>query len=218
MKLVEMKCKNCGAQLKVENDATEVTCKFCGANYKLDDGKIRIDTENFHEAGYQLEKGKLKAQMEAEEERKNKIIEKEKKDKALVWWVLGWIFFFPIPLTILIYRSTKLSKKAKIALIIALWVVIILIGVSGNDEDKEQMKNKIITCYSEETYNKLDELVGIENISGNFDKDEACKNMNLRNSKYDKIVIEMDDNKNLISITLDGEYIYQVETNNETSE
>lgn len=30
-----------------------------------------------------------------------------KKKNNMVWWVLGWIFFFPIPLGILIYRFVK---------------------------------------------------------------------------------------------------------------
>ena len=37
MKFVELKCKNCGAKLEVEEGATQVTCKFCGTTFSIDD-------------------------------------------------------------------------------------------------------------------------------------------------------------------------------------
>ena len=45
MKLVEMKCTNCGAKLKVNPDSSEATCKYCRANFKFDDGvkKVKFD-------------------------------------------------------------------------------------------------------------------------------------------------------------------------------
>jgi len=211
MKLIEMKCKNCGAELEVEDNQEEVTCKYCNTTFKIDDGKLRVDTDNMHEAGYQYEKGRIKARKEEEEEKENKIRQKELKDKYFWWWVIGWCCFFPIPLTILIWKSNW-SQKKKIIVTVILWVVLIILGILTNSADNEQKKEKIISCYSEETYNKLDELVGIDNISGNFEKDEVCKNMNLKNSKYDKIIIDMDDDKNLISISIDGEYIYKNES------
>ena len=43
-------------------------------------------------------------------------------------WVLGWIFCFPVPLTILIVRSKSLPKWAKIVLIAALWIGLWALG------------------------------------------------------------------------------------------
>ena len=37
MKLVELKCKNCGAQLKVEEGTSQVKCEFCGSTFSVDD-------------------------------------------------------------------------------------------------------------------------------------------------------------------------------------
>lgn len=44
------------------------------------------------------------------------------KNKSKMWlWVLGWLFMFPIPLSILIYRSKNLSKNVRIAIIVGVW-------------------------------------------------------------------------------------------------
>lgn len=55
MKLVELKCKNCGANLEVEENVKEVTCIFCNTTFSIE------TTEN---DGYEFEKGRIKAQKE----------------------------------------------------------------------------------------------------------------------------------------------------------
>lgn len=55
MELKELKCKNCGASLKVENDKKEVTCKFCNTTFAV---------ETAEKTGYEFEKGRIKAQKE----------------------------------------------------------------------------------------------------------------------------------------------------------
>ena len=46
------------------------------------------------------------------------------------FWVLGWIFIFPIPLTILMVKNQKLNKWVKIGIIAAAWIVYFLIAFS----------------------------------------------------------------------------------------
>lgn len=38
-------------------------------------------------------------------------------------WILGWIYIFPVPVTILVRRNQKMSKVLKIILIAAAWFV-----------------------------------------------------------------------------------------------
>ncbi len=46
----------------------------------------------------------------------------KKKRKVKTWvWVLGWIICFPIPLTVIISRSTRMNKGVKGILIFFLW-------------------------------------------------------------------------------------------------
>ena len=50
-----MNCKNCGATLEVEENATQVICKFCHTTFAVEDA---------YTDGYKFEKGKLQAQSE----------------------------------------------------------------------------------------------------------------------------------------------------------
>ena len=52
--------------------------------------------------------------------------------KRNIWlWVLGWIIFFPIPLTVLIARKKDWSPVVRYGLIAALWIGILIIGATG---------------------------------------------------------------------------------------
>ena len=55
MELKELKCKNCGANLQVEENAKEVNCKFCHTTFAV---------ETAENTGYEFEKGRIKAQKE----------------------------------------------------------------------------------------------------------------------------------------------------------
>lgn len=49
--------------------------------------------------------------------------------KRKTWlWVLGWIFIFPVPLTILMVKNQKLNKFIKIGIIAVAWIVYLLIA------------------------------------------------------------------------------------------
>ena len=41
----------------------------------------------------------------------------------LILWILGWLFCFPIPVTILVLRHGEWDKKIKIGIIAAAWVI-----------------------------------------------------------------------------------------------
>lgn len=75
----------------------------------------------------------------------------QSQQKDLTWlWVLGWIFFFPVPLTILIVRNKKLSTKAKIAILVAIYATIILLGlIFGEREDGSKVFEPSPTQYTE---------------------------------------------------------------------
>lgn len=55
--------------------------------------------------------------------------------KRKTWlWVLGWIFIFPVPLTMLIWRNNKMHRPLKIFLIIISWAL--YIGMVSTNESK----------------------------------------------------------------------------------
>lgn len=138
MKLVELKCKNCGAVLKVESGSTDIHCDHCKANYKLDDEVQHIKYDEMEKAGYDYEKGRIKAREEHKEEKARRKLEEqaaavrtEKNAKNRKWKIILWIFFFPIMMTVWIWTKSSMSKGAKIALTAAIWIFFI-IGANSN--------------------------------------------------------------------------------------
>lgn len=68
-----------------------------------------------------------------------------RKKKRILLWILGWIFIFPVPLTILMVRSQRASKLIKIIVIAAAWLIYLGMGKSGgsNGISKENTLPKI---------------------------------------------------------------------------
>jgi len=59
MRLKELKCKNCGASIKVDENATQTKCEYCHTIFAVEDA--------YHD-GYKFEKGRMKAHSEQFEE------------------------------------------------------------------------------------------------------------------------------------------------------
>ncbi len=64
MKLVELSCPHCGAQLKIEEGMARAFCMHCGHQLFIDDGRMRVDSKSFRDAGYEFEQGRMQAQAE----------------------------------------------------------------------------------------------------------------------------------------------------------
>ena len=58
------------------------------------------------------------------------------KKRHTALWVLGWIFMFPIPLTILTVRSNRIPTWLKAVIIIAAWGVYALLGIKGSKDEE----------------------------------------------------------------------------------
>lgn len=55
----------------------------------------------------------------------NSVVKKSWTDSKL-WWVFGWLFIFPVPLTTILMRSKKINKKLAVALSIISWAIYII--------------------------------------------------------------------------------------------
>jgi len=55
----------------------------------------------------------------------------ERKPKRWLW-VLGWLFIFPLPLTVLMLRREDINKWLRAGINVAAWVVYLALGTSGN--------------------------------------------------------------------------------------
>lgn len=159
MKIVSMVCPNCGASLQVDADQKNLTCSCCGNGLSVDDEVKHVQYDNAEETGYQFEKGRQRAQAEAtrvQQQTFNMNFGKPPKKRKTWLWVLGWIFIFPVPLTILMLRNQKLSKPVKIGIIIAAWIVYLIIGLAGGgsgDNKDSSNANTETTTIEQPAYN-----------------------------------------------------------------
>ena len=154
MKLVERNCPHCGARLEIDEDKKKAFCMYCGAELTIDTEKPATTYNNAETAGYEFEKGRQRAREEmcAEQQRaeQQRLAQQQaasanpytgqsttyrQPKRHLFWWVVGWIFIFPIPLTIVTVRS-KLPKWAKALIIVAAWAVYLGFSLANNNSDE----------------------------------------------------------------------------------
>ncbi len=135
MKIVNMVCPNCGASLQVDADKKNLTCNYCDNNLFIDDEVHHVQYDNAEEAGYQFEKGRQRAQSELRVPNSGQSINfnpnQQPKKKRTWLWVLGWIFIFPVPLTILLLRNKTLDKKLKYGIIASAWIIYLIVALAG---------------------------------------------------------------------------------------
>ena len=68
MKLISVKCPNCGSKLEFTPNSKTVTCEYCGYDIMVDDEVKRIKLDDAEQTGYDLGKGLHRALQEAGEE------------------------------------------------------------------------------------------------------------------------------------------------------
>lgn len=106
--------------LKIENGASQVSCKYCGSSFIVDGASAAAPVPTPSPAAAPQPAG----------------------NKNTVWWVLGWIFIFPVLLTILILRSKTLKPVLKVLIIALAWIVYIAIGESADEEERNTDGNE----------------------------------------------------------------------------
>ena len=144
MKIVSMACPHCGAALQLDEDQKNLKCEYCGNSVFVDDEIKHIQIDNAEESGYLFEKGRQRAKAESAREYKHTIptYTYEKPKKRRTWlWILGWLFIFPVPLTILMVRNQKINKKVKIAIIVIAWLVYLVMARSGKSGSSNRTKD-----------------------------------------------------------------------------
>ena len=100
----------------------------------------------------------------------------EKKRKTWLL-VLGWIFIFPVPLTILMFnspRTEKLDKKVRAIIVVVAWILYLIIGFGGAGN------NNASTSTSTSTSTVAEQLADTS-VSSNTANDE---DKNTQENKY----------------------------------
>ena len=144
-----MKCPNCGAEI----DPNSRVCSYCNTpiTVEMQREQEQINKQGCPKCGSTNITFKRENQGEVRGKKSKKIVHKTVgfcKDCGYTWypdspvnqqksghktwlWVLGWIFIFPVPLTILMLRNKTMKPAVKYGIIAAAWIVYLLIGLSG---------------------------------------------------------------------------------------
>ncbi len=161
MKLVNYKCPGCGAQLTVDTDLKQARCQFCGSFFRIDDESRPVIINNAERAGYEFERGRQRAQHQQVAEGyapQSQVIPGQgapgqaplgymppqtyyaqvqpvqQKPQRKTWlWALGWIVFFPVPLTIILLDNAtvkqKLSPTTRYVFVAVLWIFVLISAI-----------------------------------------------------------------------------------------
>ena len=166
-----MKCPNCGAEIKVDDQK----CAYCGSKLTetmqnqqqaekiqqmQQQQKIRQTNQELNKAGCPKcgsDNISFSREKQGENKGKNGIevvratvgvckdcgytwyVDEPKKGKRKTWlWVLGWIFIFPVPLTILMLRKKDVNLGLKYGIIAVAWLIYLVFAFSSNSSDNSR--------------------------------------------------------------------------------
>lgn len=118
-------CPHCGAELTIDHEKRQAVCQYCGASVFMEEK----NDKRAEQAGYFFEKGRQRAQKENWEQAHHSYTAYTNtrtstgKKGSLLLWILGWLFMFPVPLTILMLRRTENGEKILWAWVLG-WILI----------------------------------------------------------------------------------------------
>ena len=107
MRLRELKCKNCGSKIKVDENVAKVECEYCHTTFAVDDA---------YNDGYKFEKGRIKAQTEHIEkslENAKGVIEPVGKAflaHSIITGVIGFVIFAAVIITIVVIATKQINS------------------------------------------------------------------------------------------------------------
>ena len=147
-----MKCPSCGAEI-----GDNRSCSFCGTQISAEmlREKEILNKEGCPKCGSTNVNFNRENQGEVRGKNTKRIVHHTVgvcKDCGYTWrtdgsqpvqkrktwlWVLGWIFIFPLPLTLILLKKKDMKPALKYGIIAAAWILFLLIGIfGGNKKDK----------------------------------------------------------------------------------
>lgn len=152
MKLIKMKCPNCGAELDVDADQKMAVCEYCDTKFLIeDDQKVLSNAEESDDKATSVRKGKKK-------------FARLGRGLGTCCLVFVWIIFFPIAFTVWAVRNKDMKKPLKIALVTGVWILFIaLFGAgSGSTASSNSKTDSMELAVTESTTNAESETDSIE--------------------------------------------------------
>ncbi len=121
MKIVKTICPNCGADLKVDSSFRKVTCEYCGSEFLVDDYVQPREPEPKEESRAYQETVTRADPFPSYESYAP--APQQRGCLRTVGLVCLWVFFFPIMLSIWIWKTDRIpNNKVKIAILIVFWL------------------------------------------------------------------------------------------------
>ena len=145
-----MKCPSCGAEI-----GNTKFCEYCGSQIssEMQKEQEQLNKKGCPKCGSTNITYKRENQGEVREKKSKQVIHRtvavckdcgetwfvdEGVKKKKTWlWVLGWLFIFPLPLTILLLRKKDMNKILKYGIITVAWITYIVIAFSGGSEGEK---------------------------------------------------------------------------------
>lgn len=241
--VLSMKCKYCGGEI----DNNSKTCPFCGSSISFEEKKEieLLNKQGCPKCGSSNISFRREKVGVARNKKGSKTLYQTKgicndcgytwttdaPKKSKLWlWVLGWIFIFPLPLTILLLRKKEMKPALKYGIIAGAWVIFLLFvliynnGNSNNNAgtNNSTSNNNIKSISPLRTEINLDissEYGGRENSYFKVtvkDKDQfsyedielVSENVDVATIEYDKTVLDTYIYYNLLGISAGETYVY----------
>ena len=201
MKLITLKCPNCGAQLNVDANKESVYCEHCGTRILIDDEINRLQIDNAEEAGYQFEKGRQRAQSEIHQN-----TQPSKKKRKTWLWVLGWIFIFPLPLTILLLRKKEMKAPLKYGIIAVAWILYLIIGLSGGINSSTSQET--VSAENRVNESTIAENSSIRSKTENSDEEINIFEVHFTDTSDVFVKVGEKTKSGIVRVTLKNNFIY----------
>ncbi len=156
-----MKCPKCGAEIPVGSKV----CEYCRTQitYEMQREQEQLNKEGCPKCHSSNIEFKRENQGEVRGKNSKSVIHRTvgfckdcgftwypnsasqgSKNNNTIWWVLGWLFFFPAPVMILIWRKKNTwDIKIKIAVTIVFWLLFFIFAASGSTEETESVESPV---------------------------------------------------------------------------
>ena len=149
-----MKCQNCGAEI-----GNSKTCEYCGSKITVEMQKEQeqLNKVGCPKCGSTNIKFAREKQGEATGKKGTQIMRvttgmcndcgytwqtQNTPKKRKTWlWVLGWIFIFPLPLTLILLKKKDMKPPIKYAIIAIAWIIYLIIAFGGKTTDSPTPTN-----------------------------------------------------------------------------
>lgn len=129
MKLVQIRCPNCGGELKVNPEKEKLVCGYCHTEFLVDDEVKRVETHHTYTDEAKVKKIELEKEIELN---KYKIEAEKIKNKRIILTIMI-VISIVLGLIGIVKWNDELTGMAMFAIIVWIWIFYYIIKNNKND-------------------------------------------------------------------------------------